>query len=112
MDRNLAIGNYLEDEVVLARIGREFQRQVTVVEVRISCELADQAIAAWERDETENIPDETAAEGQARHRAGTLALIGLAIQERGYLDGDAYIVELNSWQIGNALNATDDADHF
>jgi hypothetical protein len=98
---NGPLARYRRDDAILAAIGREFRR--------ITKALADQAVAAWERDETETNPDETAAERQVRHQAGTLALIGLAIQERARLDGDAYIVELDSWQIGDALNAADDA---
>jgi hypothetical protein len=105
------LARFREDEAVLAEIGRELQRQAKVAEVRIPKALADQAKAAWARDETETIPDETAAEREVRHRAGTLALIGLSIQERARLDGDSYIVELDSWQIGDALNAADDRIH-
>lgn len=103
------VGRYRSDETVLAAIGRELSRQVTVVKVRISQRLAEQAVAAWERDETEDIPDETLAERQLRHRSGALALIGLAIQERGRVDGDSVSVEVHSWQIGDALNAADDS---
>ena len=102
------LDRYRSDEAVLAAIGREFRRQVTVVEVRIPKDLAAQAIAAWERDETEAVKDETFGERQVRHRAGALALIGLAIQERGRVDGDTFVVELDSWHVGDALNAADD----
>jgi hypothetical protein len=101
---------YQADEAVLAQIGKAIQRETTVVQVRIPKALADQATAAWERDETENIPDETADESQVRHRAATLALIGLAVQGHGRLDGDSYIVDLDFRQISDALNAADDAD--
>lgn len=102
------LARYRSDEAVLAAIGREFQGQGTVVEVRIPKALADQAIAAWERDETETVPRETLAECQVRHRSGALALIGLAIQERGRVVGDTVVIELDSWQIGDALNAADE----
>ncbi len=102
------LARYRSDEVVLAAIGREFQGQMTVVEVRIPKALADQAIAAWERDKTGTVPNETFAERQVRHRSGALALIGLAIQERGHVDGDTVLIELDSWQIGDALNAADE----
>ena len=39
---------------------------------------------------------------------GTLALIGLAIQERGRPDADCIAVELDAWEVGNALEAADD----
>jgi hypothetical protein len=103
------LARYRSDEAILAAIGREFKHQETVVEVRITKALADQAVAAWERDETETIPDETPAARQLRHRSGALALIGLAIQERGRVDGDGVVLELNSWQIGDALNAADES---
>ena len=99
---------YRSDEAALAAIGRELQRQATVVEVRIPKAMAHQAITAWERDETEAIPAETIAERQVRHRAGALALIGLAIQERGCVDGDDVLVELDSRLVGDALNAADE----
>lgn len=102
------LGRYRSDDLVLAEIGREFHRQATAVRVYIPTKLPDDAVAAWERDETEDIPHETPAERQVRYRAGALALIGLAIQERGRIDGDVVLVEVDSRQIGDALNAADD----
>lgn len=102
------LGRYRSDDLVLAEIGREIHRQATAAQVCIPRKLADDAVAAWERDETEDIPHETPAERQVRQRAGALALVGLAIQERGRIDGDVVLVEVDSWQIGDALNAADD----
>ena len=58
------LARYRSDEAALAAIGRELQRQATVVEVRIPKAMAHQAITAWERDETEAIPAETIAEAR------------------------------------------------
>lgn len=105
------LARYRADESVLAAIGREFHRQATAVEVSIPKALADLAVASWERDETETtegVLAEAPQERQARHRSGALALIGLTIIERGRVDGDVVVVEVNSWQIGDALDAADD----
>lgn len=78
------------------------------VEVRLPAGLADRAVAAWERDDTvplvnpEPIPDR-----QTRHLAGTLALIGLAIKERGSREGDEVVVALPVELAGVAMDAAD-----
>ena len=50
--------------------------------------------------------------GAARHSPSgrDLGLIGMAIEQRGVQDGDEFIVELDAWEIGNALEAADDMD--
>jgi hypothetical protein len=101
------------DENVLAQIGADLFAQPTEVEVRIPCALADAAVRAWQRDEVDvddeyDVDTETCEERIVRHRAGALALIGLALDERGLTDGDAMTVSLDAWFIGDALNAADD----
>ena len=77
--------------------------------MRISSELADLAITAWQRDDdSAGLSEESPAERDARHRAGSLALIGLALVERGQLDGDHFEVDLEAWFIGHALDAADE----
>jgi hypothetical protein len=43
-----------------------------------------------------------------RHRAGTLALIGQAIEQTGRPDGAEIVCELDAWNIGVAMDAADD----
>lgn len=79
------------------------------VEVRLPRELAEQAIAAWEREHNEDSLDpETYEQRTQRHRAATLSLIGLTITERGRWVGDEGIVELDPTFIGLAVDAADD----
>ncbi len=100
---------WAEDAEVLANIGRAFFAQPTRVTVRLSRELADLAVASWERETADGpLPVETEEQSLTRHRAGTLSLIGLSIQEVGVVEGDDVIVELDAWHIGNALEAADD----
>jgi hypothetical protein len=80
-----------------------------MVTVTIPKTLAEKAVQAWERDDQGEPGDETHEEGLARTRAGTLALIGLTIQERGRWEDDHVVTELDSWYVGNALDAADDA---
>ncbi len=56
-----------------------------------------------------DIDGESPTEGTIRHRAGSLALIGLAISERGRRVEDHVEVDLSAWLIGHALDAADDA---
>lgn len=72
--------------------------------------LATGALAAWERDDTDDTETETATatERTIRNQAGALALIGLAVDERGVPSGgDQVALELDAWQIGSALDAAD-----
>jgi hypothetical protein len=102
---------YVTDAAVLAQIGKALLVQPTRVEVRLPRTLADLAVAAWTRDEDETSPDvdETADMVKARHRAGTLALIGASVEGGGTSDGDDIVVELEAWFIGAALDAADDS---
>jgi hypothetical protein len=96
------------DGRVLADIGRSLNGQEIRVKVRIPKTLADQAVKAWERSDEEPMADPESPEQRAsRHRAGALALVGLAISEGGQTDGEEVIVDLGARQIGDALNAGD-----
>ncbi len=44
-----------------------------------------------------------------RHKAGTVGLIGLCIENRGVDDGDEIVVDMPSWCVGLALEAAGDA---
>ena len=95
---------------LLAEIGRCLHAQNLRVSVRLPAALAAEAVAGWEREHVDEIvEDETVEQPLIRHRAGALALIGLGITERGILDGhDSVMVDLDAWQIGNALDAADE----
>jgi hypothetical protein len=78
------------------------------VEFRLPRTLAEQAVAAWERDDGQGPLDPEASEETARRLlAGTLALIGLSITERGRWEGDEVVVEIDPAFIGSAVNAAD-----
>jgi hypothetical protein len=78
---------YAADAAALAEIGRAIFPQPTRLRVRIPGALADLAVAAWAREEDDegNLApgEETPEQITARHRAGTLGLIGLSVQDAG-----------------------------
>jgi len=76
------------------------------VSFRLPQALADAAVRAWERDDLDDVP-ETPAQRLARHRAATLALIGVAIKERGVRDGDEIVVPLDAGLIALAMDAAE-----
>ena len=98
------------DEQVLAQIGGVLFGQASEIEVRLPLSLADQAVVAWQRDDQRDAPleDEPCEERIIRHRAGALALIGAALEDRGRAEDDVVVVPLAAWFIGDALNAADD----
>jgi hypothetical protein len=77
------------------------------VEVRLPRELADRAVRAWERRDEGQLGTETGAERDTRHRAGTLALIGLLISEYSFPEGDNIVVTLPVEFIGAAIVAAE-----
>lgn len=95
------------DGEVLAQIGRVLMAQSLEVEVRVPRELADAAVASWQRDGPETLGEESSEQRAARHRAAYLSLIGCSLEELGWLDGDEVVVKLNAWFIGEALNAAE-----
>lgn len=100
------------DETVLARIGAAFFAQETEIEIRLPKSLADEAVSAWQRNDESDVElaGESAEEGIVRRRAGTLGLIGCALEDRGRLEGNDVIVKLDAWFIGDALTAAEDAN--
>jgi hypothetical protein len=70
--------------------------------------LADEALAAWTRDDDGPPPYETAQQRVYRHRAADLALIGLAIETRGRRDLDAVVIDLSADMLVAAIQASDD----
>jgi hypothetical protein len=107
------ITRWREDEMILAEIGKEFSGQATRIKVRVSQALAEKALASWKRDdhETSDNPCETEAtrDRLSRTRSGTPALIGVCIENGVTETVDGFVVvEVNAWQIGDALNAADE----
>lgn len=99
-----------QDAALLAEIGRHLFSQTTQVRVRLPRSLAAAAVAKWERDGDEGpLPPETALQTAVRHKAGTVGLIGLCIENRGVDDGDEIVVDMPSWYVGLALEAADEA---
>jgi hypothetical protein len=79
------------------------------VEVRVPREIAEQAVAAWERDDdTGPLGPETFEQRVQRSRAASFSLIGLSIAERGRWDGDEVVVDLSAGFVADAINASDD----
>lgn len=101
---------WLRDESTLAAIGAALAAQPTEVEIRLPRPLADAAVQAWQREDDGDarLDDESCEQRVVRHRAGSLALIGAAIDDRGRADGDDVVVRLDAWFVGDALNAADD----
>ena len=100
---------YADDALILARIGAHLFPQPTTMTVQLPRELADAAVRSWQQDEIDQGTVESPTLRQMRGQAGTLALIGLAIEQRSRdADGDV-AVELDAWFIGSALDAADEA---
>jgi hypothetical protein len=95
---------------VLGEAGAVFnEASLPEIEVRLPRHLAEQAVAAWERDDGEApLAPESYEQSVQRRRAATLALIGLAITNAGRWDGDEVVVELHPVFIGVAMDAADD----
>lgn len=94
----------------LARIGAVLFSQPTTLTVRLPADLASAALAAWQRDHEDPTwdGDRDEVDRRTRHRAGALALIGLAVEQRGERDGEDIVVEVDAWQVGDALEAADE----
>lgn len=99
---------YQHDAELLARIGAALFGQPATLTMRLPRELADLALAAWRRDDEGDLGPETTEQAITRHRAGTLALIGLCIEKTGRAVGDDIVCELDAWHVGGALEAADD----
>jgi hypothetical protein len=98
--------HYRQDANVAAEIGRALAGQLPSTTVRIPVELADQAVRAWHRDDQETAP-ETDEQRIMRGFAAALALIGLAVEERGQRDGTDVTVTLAADQIAACVFAAD-----
>jgi hypothetical protein len=97
------------DARLLQLIGHRFARiPLPTVTVGLPGELAEQAAAAWDRDDVGPATPEDAAARLERTRAATLALIGAAVRERGRKEGDDVVVELGADLITHAVDAAED----
>lgn len=96
------------DSEVLAQIGRRLFEKEPTSTVLIPTDLANAAVAAWERNDTHEQPlRRSPRDEEDRQDAAALALIGLAITERGKAKPGHVSVEVSAWQIGTALDAAD-----
>ena len=100
---------YRDDALVLGELGWHLPNsKLPRVTVRLPRALAEKAVAAWER-ENEGEPDpEDYGQRAQRHRAATLALIGLSITNDGEWTDDEVEVPLDPSFIGIAVDAADD----
>jgi len=100
--RSREAGTLGEIGALLARL------QLPEVDVHLPGDPARAAVAAWERDDLGDSGPETPEQHLQRHRAGSLALIGLAIKERGRWQDDEVVVALDAGLVGLAVDAADD----
>ncbi|MEU4604858.1 hypothetical protein AB0F43_17895 [Kribbella sp. NPDC023972] len=102
---------YADEAQVLGEIGTAFRAaELPAIRVVVPRPLAERAVAAWRRDDEGAVPQpEDPTDRRLRNRAGTLALIGLAITERGQVDADGnMVVDLSPELVGVAMDAADD----
>jgi hypothetical protein len=107
-ERNAQSQRYERDAEVLARIGAALGSQPTSLTVRLPADLASQALAAWQREETAQPGTETRSQRPVRLRASWLALIGLSVQQTGRRDGSDVVCELDATTASAALDARGD----
>lgn len=100
-----------DQAAVLAEIGLAIYEKNISVDVELPPELVALAVEAWEVEESDDgIADfETEPERTERHRAGSLALIGLTVADQDESCEDFVALKLDPWLIGHALDAADDA---
>lgn len=96
---------YRDDVKVLAAIGECVQAQVGRVAVRLPRAVAEAAVAAWERNEPDGLGEESREQYVLRDQAAELALIGLAVSERGRWEGESVVVGLDVASAGAAVRA-------
>ncbi|MEJ3654523.1 hypothetical protein WEH80_16270 [Actinomycetes bacterium KLBMP 9759] len=117
MDESERRSLYRAEAAALAEVGAALADvDIPTVTVRLPPHLAQLAVDAWERDDSDpddadgaDLPDETADEYVDRHRAAMLALIGVAVAERGTRDitgqTDDVVVELDVDLVAQAQEA-------
>ncbi|MFJ8435854.1 hypothetical protein ACIQ9P_31585 [Kitasatospora sp. NPDC094019] len=97
---------YREEAKALAAIGEHVHAQVGRVTVRLPRAVAQAAVDAWERDDSDDgLRGETIEQYEVRGRAGDVALIGLVISDHGRWDDEEVVVDLDVSCAGSALLA-------
>lgn len=104
---NANLQRWGSDSDVLSEIGRSLFDEDPTSTVHIPSHLAKAAVDAWERDDHDEQHCRSPTEERLRHDAAALALIGLAITERGRAGSGTVSVEISAWQVGTALDAAD-----
>jgi hypothetical protein len=101
---------YDRDAELLGEIGAVLANaDLPSIEIRLPRQLAERALAAWQRDDGVASPvSETSERRVVRHRAGALGLIGLSIESDGRWYDDHVAVGLSPDLIGQAVTAADD----
>jgi hypothetical protein len=100
---------YREEARVLGEIGAVLAlAELPRVTVCLPSTLARAAVAAWHRNDEGEPDSENYEQRVLRHRAGALALIGLAVEEQGRAESDEVVVDLSPDLIGDAMTAADD----
>jgi hypothetical protein len=113
-DQPAGIDDYYDrlatDSADLVAIGAVLGTQDPSYPASIPQALADRAVQAWHREDSgEPAEHETPQQQQLRAHAGTLALIGFAIDESGYLVGKHISVTLSPDLVSDAVTAADAA---
>jgi hypothetical protein len=101
---------YRREAAVLGDVGAELAEvDLAEIEICLPRPLAELALAAWQREDDEGpAAPETFEQRVLRHRAATLALIGLSIESAGRWSDDHVTVLLHPQFVGEALAAADD----
>src|SRR4051812_30331708 len=98
---------YARDRGLLREIGLVLRDQPADAPSSIPRELALGAVAAWDRDEEEQLADpETDAQSADRDAAATLALVGLTLQSTANLGEDPVVVELGPELVASSVALT------
>jgi hypothetical protein len=109
-DESSTYDRFAADRAVLALIGAALRDQPSGADVQLPAALADQAAAAWLRDEVDVLAEvETVEQRAVRDDAGVLALIGLAARDYGMTDAGNVRVPLDADLICAAVTAADRA---
>jgi len=103
-ERIRAAARYADDDALI-HIGAALAGQDAKDPVRLPQALARTAQDAWSRDEDTTGAEELLEERELRHRAATLALIGLAVEERGTNEGNHVLVALDPATVADAVHA-------
>jgi hypothetical protein len=102
-------GQYEREAEILGKVGAALFSQPTTLTLRLPGDLAEQALAAWLRDDPGDLPDrESMRQTITRRRAGMLALIGLAVEQTGRAEDNDIACDLDAWEVGAAFEAADD----